>query len=102
MIRLQRISDQQARLSGDLLADTIMQVLAEGNELIAHASGEWELDMGSVEKVSSVGVALLLDWMRSAQKAGVALKIRQLPEHLLPIIRVSDLDDLFAEVRVPD
>lgn len=101
MAQLQSVSASQASLSGDLLADTVVAVLESGRTLIARSGGQWTVDMSAVERVSSVGVALLLDWMRCAEAAGVVLRIRALPDHLRPIIQVSDLDEVFASFCEP-
>ncbi|MCY0965560.1 STAS domain-containing protein [Parathalassolituus penaei] len=101
MAALQSLNAGQANLSGDLLADTVVPVLEAGRDLIARSGGQWTVNMSAVERVSSVGVALLLDWIRTAEKAGVTLRIEALPDHLRPIIQVSDLDELFAAFCTP-
>ena len=42
------------------------------------------------------GVALVLEWLRAAETSGCQLSILNLPEHMRPIIDISDLDPLFA------
>ena len=47
------------------------------------------LDCAGVEKSSSVGLALLLAWLRDARKAGCSLQIQALPADLKQIAQVS-------------
>ena len=47
--------------------------------------------MSGVGRVSSVGVALILEWLRAANAQNIELKIKNLPQHMRPIIDISDL-----------
>ena len=101
MAELIRVDDQRAELSGELLFETVTPLLQEGRQLIAASEGHWCVDMARVSRVSSVGVALLLDWIRCANDRGVTLHIEAMPSHLQPIIEISDLDTLFAPLLAP-
>jgi phospholipid transport system transporter-binding protein len=52
------------------------------------------LDCSGVEKSSSVGLALLLAFMRDAQEAGKQVTIRSMPDDMQKIARVSELTEL--------
>ena len=52
------------------------------------------LDCSGVEKSSSVGLALLLAFMRDAQAAGKSVTVRALPEDMQEIAKVSELTEL--------
>ena len=52
------------------------------------------LDCSAVEKSSSVGVSLLLAFMRDAAAAGKQLSFCGLPEDMRQIAQVSGLEDL--------
>ena len=54
------------------------------------------VDCSAVEKSSSVGLSLLLCFMRDAQAAGKALSIRGMPEDMREIAQVSELTELLA------
>jgi len=53
------------------------------------------LDCSAVEKSSSVGLALLLAFMRDGQAAGKSVSVRALPEDMKEIAQVSGLTELF-------
>lgn len=54
------------------------------------------LDCSAVEKSSSVGLALLLAFMRDAGALGKAVSIRSLPLDMREIAKVSGLEELLA------
>ena len=88
---LRMTSSSCACLSGDLLNSTIIEVIEPGKHLLSKAGSEWTVDMSGVGRVSSVGVALILEWLRAANEQNTTLKIKNLPQHMLPIIDISDL-----------
>lgn len=101
MAELIRVDDHRAELSGELLFETVTPLIREGRDLMAASGGRWCVDMARVSRASSVGVALLLDWIRMAAEANVELRIEAMPSHLKPIINISDLDELFAPLLAP-
>ena len=54
------------------------------------------VDCSAVLKSSSVGLSLLLCFMRDAEAAGKALSIRGMPEDMREIAQVSELTELLA------
>jgi phospholipid transport system transporter-binding protein len=69
----------------------------QGRQLIAAGStAELLLDCAAVEKSSSVGLSLLLAFMRDAAEAGKSLKVRGLPQDMQGIARVSGLHELLG------
>lgn len=55
------------------------------------------LDCSAVVKSSSVGLALLLAFMRDAQAADKSVSVRALPEDMKEIAQVSGLTELFEQ-----
>jgi len=50
------------------------------------------IDCAAVEKSSSVGLSLLLSYLRDAQAAGKTVSIRGLPEDMAGIAKVCELE----------
>lgn len=94
--RITSVSANDAKLVGDLTMHTVTAILPQGFSLINQATDVWRLDMTEVRQVSSAGVALLLEWLKAAEKEGKALELQSLPEHMLSIIQISGLETLFA------
>lgn len=85
----------QLQLSGVIDFRSGPQLRDSGKQLIlASQAKELLLDCTAVQKSSSVGVSLLLAFMRDAAAAGKKLTVRGLPEDMRQIAHVSGLDDL--------
>ncbi|MBL0949385.1 MAG: anti-sigma factor antagonist [Pseudomonas sp.] len=88
-------STGQLQLVGVLDYSTGPQLREQGARLIASSSAaRLSLDCNAVEKSSSVGLALLLAFMRDARKAGRELTISGLPDDMREIAQVSGLLEL--------
>ena len=88
----------QLQLSGVLDYSTGPLLREQGARLIAASSAtRLALDCSAVEKSSSVGLSLLLCFMRDAQAAGKAVSIRAMPEDMREIAQVSELTELLAQ-----
>lgn len=83
-------------LSGEINYRNGPALRQSGLALIRKASTEVPLvvDCGGVDKSSSVGIALLLSFMRDAKARGISLSITNLPEDMRHIAEVSSLLDI--------
>lgn len=83
------------QLAGVLDYSTGPKLREQGARLIAASSAaRLALDCSAVEKSSSVGLALLLAFIRDARKAGRELSISALPADMRDIAQVSGLLEL--------
>ena len=84
-------------LSGVLDYRTGPVLRKQGQALIKSASAtDVVIDCSAVRKSSSVGLSLLLCFMRDAKAAGKTWSIRGMPEDMREIAQVSDLTELLA------
>lgn len=66
-----------------------------GQVLIGEGKGDTlRIDCSGVEKSSSVGLSLLLSFMRDAKKLGREVSISGLPHDMQQIAKVSGLEDV--------
>ncbi|WP_339449884.1 STAS domain-containing protein [Pseudomonas sp. EA_5y_Pfl2_R50] len=93
-----RMSDvDELLLSGVLDYRTGPDLRKEGRALIKSSKASTlVIDCSAVKKSSSVGLSLLLCFMRDAQAAGKAVSIRAMPEDMREIAQVSELSELLA------
>ncbi|MCY0110319.1 STAS domain-containing protein [Pseudomonas monsensis] len=93
-----RMSDvDELLLSGVLDYRTGPDLRKEGQALIKSSkASSLVIDCAAVKKSSSVGLSLLLCFMRDAQAAGKAVSIRAMPEDMREIAQVSELTELLA------
>ncbi|RON90652.1 STAS domain-containing protein [Pseudomonas fluorescens] len=84
-------------LSGVLDYRTGPDLRKEGQALIKSSkAAALVIDCSAVKKSSSVGLSLLLCFMRDARAAGKAVSIRAMPEDMREIAQVSELTELLA------
>lgn len=93
MAEVAAAGDNRITVSGDLLAADAVLACRVGQALIAAApGGTVEVSLGSLARVSSASAAVLIEWRRVARRAGKTLQLRDVPERLAGILRVSGLD----------
>ena len=85
------------RLAGVLDYRSGPALRKQGKALIdASREPQMVLDCSAVAKSSSVGLSLLLAFMRDAQAAGKACQVRGMPDDMREIAEVYDLDEVLA------
>ncbi|VVO98560.1 hypothetical protein PS838_02686 [Pseudomonas fluorescens] len=94
-----RMSDAgELLLSGMLDYRTGPGLRKQGQALIKSSkAATLVVDCSAVLKSSSVGLSLLLCFMRDAEAAGKAWSIRGMPEDMREIAQVSELTELLAQ-----
>ncbi len=93
--KLIAVSPQQAQLSGRLDRLVGKELLEQGRGLIAKSGSQWQVDLIEVNHSSSVGVALLLDWLRYGQSNNVSLEFVNVPSKMRDVIEFSGLAEVF-------
>ncbi len=89
--------ESELRLSGVLDYQTGPRLRKEGQALIKKAvANALVVDCSAVSKSSSVGLSLLLCFIRDADAHNKSLSIRGLPEDMREIAQVSGLTELLA------
>ncbi|AKK01804.1 MULTISPECIES: STAS domain-containing protein [Pseudomonas] len=84
-------------LSGVLDYRTGPALRKQGQALIkSSGAAEVVIDCSAVQKSSSVGLSLLLCFIRDAKAAGKTWSIRAMPEDMREIAQVSELTELLA------
>ncbi len=89
--RLEAADGGSLRLCGPLTFVTVGALWARETLRIARAEAV-ELDLSTVERTDSAGLALLVGWSRQARRAGGSLILRRPPEQLLAFARVSGVE----------
>ncbi|WP_397451423.1 lipid asymmetry maintenance protein MlaB [Pseudomonas sp. NA-150] len=85
-------------LSGVLDYRTGPALRKQGQDLIkASAAPAVILDCSEVQKSSSVGLSLLLAFMRDAKVAGKIVSVQSLPDDMREIAQVSGLTELLDQ-----
>jgi phospholipid transport system transporter-binding protein len=88
-------ADGALEVSGELTFATVPAVLAANNGKFTGA-GALTVDLAGVSRADSAGVALLVEWLRLARRAGRELRYVNMPRQTEQLIRVSGLERVFA------
>jgi len=84
-------------ISGVLDFESVLAIEPQGRQWLAGAApAQCALDLAAVTYSSSVGIALVLGWMREAQRVGKTLAIHHIPSDMLALARVGGLDTVLA------
>lgn len=87
--------DTEGRLvvSGELNVDTVPGLWRRAGVLFV-GGGEYKVELADVQRSDSAGVALLVEWMRLAQRQQASIAFVNMPEQMLAIARLSELDQV--------
>ena len=64
--------------------------------LAAGGTAALEIDCAGVTASDSAGLAVLLDWLRTAKRAGRPLRYSHLPEGIVALARISEVEGLLT------
>ncbi|HET8708405.1 MAG TPA: STAS domain-containing protein [Pseudomonadales bacterium] len=70
-----------------------------GEAALSGSSGLVQIDLSGILQTSSVGLSVLLSWMRAAKAKGMQLNFTGMPAAMFDIARVSGLDDVLPIQR---
>jgi phospholipid transport system transporter-binding protein len=81
------------RVSGELSYTTVSDVLLQANDIFAPVA-ELKIDLADVTRSDSAGLALMIDWMRTANTLNKKIAFYNIPAQMLAIASASGMDDL--------
>jgi phospholipid transport system transporter-binding protein len=97
VFRLTAASDGALSASGPLTFAAARAARQQGLRALAGAlRQELKIDCAQVTAADSAGLAVLLDWLAAAKRLGRSLHFAHLPEGLLALARISDVEQLLT------
>ena len=93
--QLETVAPGRYRLQGELSFATVGSLLERYHDTFDSAPTVI-IDLSDVKHSDSAGLALLIEWLRLAKRAGKKLSYSNLPPQLLALARLSDVDDLLV------
>lgn len=92
-VKFEDVGGGRFRVVGRLGFDTVTQALDASHKLFAeyHAI---QLDLSGVTAADSAGVALLIEWVSRARHSKCVLHFRHVPEQVMAIARISDVENM--------
>ncbi len=76
---------------------TTRELLAESKELF-QGENMLSLNLAGVEHADSAGLALLLEWIAEAKQSGGEVSVEGMPESLLAIARLCQMEETLRSV----
>lgn len=90
----------EVHVSGDLTFATVTALWRDSRPLLAAGGAQLQIDLAGVGRADSAGLALLVEWLRSARAAGTELVFLAVPAQLLAIASASGVEHLLP-LQVP-
>ena len=90
-------ADGQLAARGPLTFATARRARELGLQSVtAGAAPALEFDCRGIAAVDSAGLAVLVDWLGAAKRAGRTLRYTHLPQELMALARISEVDELLT------
>lgn len=94
MSKIVRVDDGCMAVEGDMQVANAVSLRAQGEALLASLNSPVTVDLQGATDVGSVGVSVVLSWMRKAEQLGKQLKVVNMPDKMRDVSRVSGLEQL--------
>jgi phospholipid transport system transporter-binding protein len=92
-IRIELQSDGRYLLLGELSFKTVPAISANFAKVVNNAD-KMVFDLQGVTRTDSAGLALLIEWMRSARHHQKQIVFKNMPAQMLAVAKVSELDEI--------
>lgn len=89
-----QLNDGVIQVSGEMNAVSVPVLLNAAVDLFRQSGPQITIDLAEVSRADSSGLALMIDWMRTARQQQQQLSFRRLPEQLREMARVSGIEDI--------
>ena len=91
-------ADGRVQVRGSLTFATARQARIEGLEKFQRCGARaCEVDCSVIARSDSAGLSVLLDWLGLAKRDGRSLRYVKLPEWLIALARISDVEELLQK-----
>jgi phospholipid transport system transporter-binding protein len=91
--RIASAGEGRLAASGPLDFTTAAAALRAGLGLMT-GDRAWTIDLSGVTAGDSAGLAVLVEWMSAARARGTSVRYASVPEQIVAIARISDLEEL--------
>lgn len=91
-------ADGRSQVRGSLTFATARQARIQGLEKFQQCGARaCEVDCSGIMKSDSAGLSVLLDWLALAKRDGRSLRYVKLPEGLIALARISEVEELLQK-----
>lgn len=91
-------ADGRAQVRGSLTFATARQARVEGLEKFQQCgTRSCEVDCSGITNSDSAGLSVLLEWLALAKRDGRSLRYLKLPEGLIALAKISEVEELLQK-----
>jgi phospholipid transport system transporter-binding protein len=94
--QIERTGPEMLEARGELSFATAAEALKAGTSLIG-PEPQCTIVLAQVTEGDSAGLAVLLEWLAVARQRGVKLRYRDVPERVLAVAHISDVQGLLTD-----
>lgn len=84
---------------GELSLETVPELFERGTRIMAQGVKTVELDLREVTRADSAGLALMIEWMRTAHRQHKNIVFRNVPPQMVAMAKISGLEDILPLER---
>lgn len=84
------------RIGGDLTIETASRALDMARDVFRSGQGVLQFDLGGLQDSDSAALSVLLEWQRQAARHGRQLTYRNVPDRLLQLAEISELENVLG------
>ncbi|NIM26611.1 MAG: STAS domain-containing protein [Gammaproteobacteria bacterium] len=95
---IQRLDTRSYGVSGPMTFDTVTELWRQSEHMFEDNT-VLEIDLAQVTRTDSAGLSLLVEWMRGASRQSGRVEFLNLPDQMLALARVSNVEHLLAGKR---
>jgi len=93
--KIESLAPGHFAVAGVLDASTVTDLLEQSRDWF-DGPQRVEVDLAGVSESDSSGLALVIEWLRLARLAGKKIHFANLPEQMMALARISEVDDLLT------
>ena len=91
---IQAVGEGRFLLTGDLDFNDVPQLLSASMSMFAGTGAHLVVDLSGVGRTTSVGLALMVEWLRRARQANKSIEFQNVPAQMLAMAKISGLDGI--------
>ncbi|MEN8177104.1 MAG: STAS domain-containing protein [Pseudomonadota bacterium] len=95
--KIDKEEESRFRVSGDMTFATTRKLLADSRALF-QKNKNLNLNLADVNHADSAGLALVLEWIAEAEQMGGEISIEGMPESLLAIAKLCQMEETLKSV----
>lgn len=96
MSKVVQVDAGRMAVDGNMLASNALVLRSQGEALLEKLASPVTVDLSGVGQVGSVGLSVLLCWIRKAEALGKKLVVVNMPDKMRDMSRVSGLEELLG------